>query len=74
LGRGSVGLVQSAIHLDSGKIHAVKILELKLRKEVADIEKANMERLKNQSHYLVNLVECFDLVCGILLCFKSFLE
>jgi hypothetical protein len=48
-------------------------LEVESRRKVAEIEKENMERLKDFSPYLVNLVECFDDVC-ILFLIIFFLE
>jgi serine/threonine protein kinase len=75
LGKGSFRLVRNTVHLATQKKYAVKILELEFEpsKKIADIEKENMEKLKGYSPYLINLVECFDLVCGsIIMIFYSF--
>jgi hypothetical protein len=59
--------VRKAIQLSTKKQFVIKCvnIESSQRKEMSDIEKLVLTRLKGSSPYIVNLVECFDLVYEI---------
>jgi serine/threonine protein kinase len=68
LGEGAFGSVRKAVHEITRKEYAIKIssLETEERRKVADAEKDSLEHLKGFSQYLVDLIECFDVVCYFL--------
>jgi serine/threonine protein kinase len=72
LGEGLFGKVQKAFHINSKQYYALKIIDIKseIYKKIADVEESNLMKLKGNSPYLVNLIECFEEVCFVVKIFE----
>jgi serine/threonine protein kinase len=62
LGGGSFGKVHEAVHLETGRRVAIKSVDVEKFKKMAEEEEAIFLKLKDSSPYLVNLIECFEIV------------